>query len=62
MRKTKVKNLPSWSKIQFRAIAQNIFGSGEPSEETQFDHCETPPARKLMKLKSNSYQRYYINR
>lgn len=49
-----VKNLPSWAKIQFRAIAQNSFGFGKSSAKTRFEKCETPPARKSIKIVSTT--------
>ena len=49
-----VKILPSWAKIQFRAIAQNRFGFGKPSVKTRFENCETSPARKSINIVSTT--------
>jgi hypothetical protein len=42
----KVENLPPWSTVRFRAIAQNSYGNGPACEPTTSESCETSPTRK----------------
>lgn len=44
----KVNNLTAWSKVQFRAITQNIYGDSPVSERTYFESCVTSSTRKYM--------------
>ena len=44
----KVNNLTAWSKVQFRAITQNIYGDSPVSERTYLESCLTSSTRKYM--------------
>lgn len=42
----KVEKLPPGAKYRFRAITQNEYGDGPPSEPTKYESCETSRTRK----------------
>ena len=37
-----IKGLSPWTKFRFRVLAFNEIGQSDPSEPTEFQHCETP--------------------